>query len=269
VCSRRTGFRAVSSLQPVSPGRFAANIHPDWTIGGKPNGGYLLAILGRAAQSMGPHQDVIAASAHYLHAPVAGPVSVDAERLRTGRGVSQARARLLQGGRICVEALITTSQLLPGGEAHWDRGLPSVTPTPYADCVRLAPRTPDGSPVAILDQVDVRLDPASAGFTRGQPAGRGELSGWVTLPGEDFDPAGLLYAVDALPPATFDIEFTGWVPTLELTAYVRAIPAPGPVRVLQRAQVIDGQRVDEVCFVWDVTGRLVAEGVQLAGIRLG
>ena len=79
----------------------------------------------------------------------------------------------------------------------------------------------------------------------------------------------LLFAVDAFPPATFDIEFSGWVPTLELTVYVRAVPAPGPVRVLQRAQLINDGRVDESCFVWDTTGRLVAQGTQLAGIRLG
>jgi hypothetical protein len=121
-----------------------------------------------------------------------------------------------------------------------------------------------------MDQIELRLEPDSAGFTRGQPRGLGELRGWLGLPeDEPFDPASLLFAVDAYPPATFDIEFAGWVPTLELTVYVRALPAPGPVRVLQRAQLIDGQRVDEACFVWDRTGRLVAQGVQLAGIRLG
>ncbi|HEX4092352.1 MAG TPA: hypothetical protein VHZ33_26835 [Trebonia sp.] len=39
--------------------------------------------------------------------------------------------------------------------------------------------------------------------------------------------------------------------------------------MLQRAQLIDAGRVDESCFVWDATGRLVAHGTQLAGIRLG
>ena len=76
-------------------------------------------------------------------------------------------------------------------------------------------------------------------------------------------------AVDAFPPATFDIEYTGWVPTLELTAYVRAQPAPGPVRVRQRAHLIDADRVDQSCHIWDSTGRLVAHGTQLAGIWLG
>jgi hypothetical protein len=115
----------------------------------------------------------------------------------------------------------------------------------------------------------VRLDPDSESFTTGRPSGRGELRGWLALPeAEAFDPASLLFAVDAYPPATFDIEFAGWVPTLELTVYVRALPVPGPVRVLQRAQLIDARRVDESCFVWDMTGRLVAQGTQLAGIRL-
>jgi hypothetical protein len=41
------------------------------------------------------------------------------------------------------------------------------------------------------------------------------------------------------------------------------------VRILQQAQLIDGQRVDESCFIWDGAGRLVAQGTQLAGIRLG
>jgi hypothetical protein len=79
----------------------------------------------------------------------------------------------------------------------------------------------------------------------------------------------LLFAVDAFPPATFDLEFAGWVPTFELTVYVRALPAPGPARVLQRAGMIADRRVDEVCYVWDSTGRPVAQGTQLAGVRLG
>jgi hypothetical protein len=121
-----------------------------------------------------------------------------------------------------------------------------------------------------MDQVEVRLEPDSNGFTRGEPRGRGELRGWLALPGgEALDPASLIYSVDAFPPGTFDIEVSGWVPTLELTVYVRALPQPGPVRVLQRAHLIDAERVDESCYVWDRSGRLVAQGHQLAGIRLG
>jgi hypothetical protein len=145
-----------------------------------------------------------------------------------------------------------------------------VSPVAWEECERLVPVLPTGEVVAMLEQVEVRLEPATRGFLSGQPSGRGELRGWLALPADEaFDPVSLLFAVDAFPPATFDIEFAGWVPTLELTAYVRALPVPGPLQIVQRAQLIAAERVDEVCYVWDSAGRLVAQGTQLAGIRLG
>jgi Thioesterase-like superfamily len=263
-------FSEVTALSPDGPGRFDAAVSPEWTIGGKPNGGYLLAMLGRAAASATQHRHVIAASAHYLRSPDPGPIAIEAEVLRTGRSTSHIRGRMSQGERTCIEALLTMGQLDADSVPYWDAGSPVVDQVGYEDCPRLPGQSPNGLRVAIMDQVEVRLDPATSAFTKGQPSGRGEVRGWLALPGgEAFDPTSLLYAVDSFPPATFDIEFTGWVPTLELTVYVRALPAPGPVRVLQKAQLIDGQRVDESCFIWDSQGRLVAHGTQLAAIRLG
>ncbi len=263
-------FSDVSAVAAREDGSFTAEVDPEWTIRGKPNGGYLLAMLGRAAAATTAHDHVIAASAHYLRAPEPGPVSIEAELLRAGRSASQVRATLSQDGAACVESLLTTSRLVVPSAPFWTEGLPALNEVAYEDAVPLVARTPDGSRVAIMDQIEIRLEPDSAGFMNLAPRGLGELRGWLRLPGDEaFDPASLLFAVDAYPPATFDIEFAGWVPTLELTAYVRALPAPGPVRVLQRAHLIDAQRVDEACFVWDSTGRLVAQGTQLAGIRLG
>jgi hypothetical protein len=264
-----TTFAAVSRLDELSPGRFGGDVSAEWTIGGKPNGGYLLSMLGRAAAGVSSHADVIAASAHYLRAPEPAAVTVEAEVLREGRAASQVRACMRQEETVCVEALLTTSDLDATTPVHWDGGVPAPSQVSYDDCVRLEPRAPNGIRVSILDQVEVRLEPHSLGFTAGRPSGRGELRGWLGLPGgAAFDPLSLLFAVDAFPPASFDIAFTGWVPTLELTVYIRALPAPGPVRVLQRAQLIAGQFLDESCFVWDSTGHLVAQGTQLAGIRL-
>ena len=265
-----TSFLAVTAVTEREPGRFSADVDPGWAIGAKPNGGYLLSMLARAATSISAHQHATAASAHYLHSPKPGPVLIETELLRAGRSASQVRARMEQDGQPCVEALITASQFGADTTPYWDGGLPELGQSRFEDCPRLIPSLPNGNRVAIMEQVEVRLEPDSMGFAGGRPSGRGELRGWLALPGaEAFDPASLLFAVDAFPPATFDIEFSGWVPTLELTAYVRAVPAPGPVRVLQRAQLIEAGRVDEACFVWDRTGRLVAQGTQLAGIRLG
>jgi hypothetical protein len=265
-----SSFSEVSRLTPGAKGRFTGKVSPNWTIGGKPNGGYLLAMLGRAAVAVSAHDHVIAASAHYLRPPEPGPVAVEAEVLREGRSASQVRARMAQEGQPCVEALVTTSRVDEGSAPYWDGGVPAMSTVSLEDCARLVPRTPDGTTVAIMEQVQVRLEPSSSGFLTGRPSGRGELRGWLALPGaEPFDPFSLVYAVDGFPPATFDVEYAGWVPTLELTVYVRALPVPGPVRILQRAQLIEGRRVDEACFVWDSAGRLVAQGSQLAGIRLG
>lgn len=263
-------FSDVTALVPAGTDRFSATVSADWTIAGRPNGGYLLAILGRAATSDGPHPHVIAASAHYLHSPEPGPVTVTRTVLRAGRSASQVRAQLHQHDTLCVEALVTTSTLHPDGTPYWDGGLPTPAPSEPGRGLRLPPVAPTGMPVPIMAQVELRLDPEDTGFARGAPSGRGELKAWLALPdGEAFDPTSLLYSIDALPPATFEVELSGWVPTLELTCYVRALPAPGPVRVLHRARLIDAQRVDEESFVWDATGRLVAQGTQLAGIRLG
>jgi acyl-coenzyme A thioesterase PaaI-like protein len=267
-------FSTVTALVPEDAhegsARFGGDVHPGWTIAGKPNGGYLLAMLARAATTVSRHPDPIAASAHYLRSPDPGAVTVDVAVLRAGRTASQVRARLSQAGRPCIEALLTLSALDPDTKPYWSGGVPEPGHVSYADSVRLPSVTPKGFPVPIMDQVEVRVEPASLGFAAGRPAGRGELYGWLALPhGEDFAPLSLVYAVDAFPPATFDVETSGWVPTLELSVYVRARPAPGPVQVLHKAHLIDAQRVDEMCWVWDSTGRLVAQGTQLAGIRLG
>jgi hypothetical protein len=83
------------------------------------------------------------------------------------------------------------------------------------------------------------------------------------------DPYAVLVALDILPPATFDLGLTGsWVPTMELTAYLRALPADGPLRVRQRARLVADSRVDEDCQVWDSTGALVGSATQLAALRL-
>src|ERR1700677_5038019 len=104
-------FSAVSAVTQCEPGRFLAEVDPEWAIAAKPNGGYLLSMLARAATSMSAHPHVIAASAHYLHSPEPGPVLIKAELLRAGRSASQIRARMEQDGQPCVEALITASQL--------------------------------------------------------------------------------------------------------------------------------------------------------------
>jgi hypothetical protein len=249
-------------------------VDPGWTIGDKPNGGYLLATIARAAVATvaaveGPdHPHAVSASAGYVGPPALGPAQVHSEVLRRGRGMSQVRARLVQDGATRVEASFTLGRLRPEAEPWW--GGEAAPAVPDVDHTGRTPTAgPGGVRLPIMDLVDIRLDPATAGFALGRPSGRGELRALLRFAdGRAPDPLALLYAVDALPPATFDLGgTTGWVPTLSLTAYVRALPAPGPLVVRQRAGLVEARTVDEVCDVWDSRGRLVAQATQLAGIR--
>jgi acyl-coenzyme A thioesterase PaaI-like protein len=268
----RASFTEASAVQEQrrEGGRatYAAELDPGWTVGGRPNGGYLLATMGRAAGAISTHPDLLAVSAHFLRPPAVGAAEIGIEAVHEGRSVRSVRASLRQEGRTCVEALVTMGHL-DETSASWrgDIAVPAVAP--MADCTRLIAAT-EAFEVPLMDQLDLRLDPGSMGWTAGAPTGRGELLGRVILLDEPgFDPLSLLVAVDAFPPATFDVEVSGWVPTIQLSTYVRARPADGPVVVRHRAQVIAQGRVDETTTVWDRNGSVVAQATQLAGIRLG
>jgi hypothetical protein len=263
------GFTAASAVRGGEGGAYQAEIDPLWSIAGKPNGGYLLAVLGRAAiDAAGPdHPYPTAVSAHYLAAPPFGPAEIRVERLRLGRSTAQLRASLHAGGRHCVEALVTCGPL-PSGPVPWWTGVPPVPLPPEDECV-LLPAAYPGFSVPLMGVLAERLDPACAAAAAGSPSGQGEMRGWVRhADGSPPDPLSLLVAADCLPPATFDLGLFGsWVPTVELTVYVRALPAAGPLRVRLAVRQVIGDRVDEQCDVWDSAGTLVATGHQLAAVR--
>ncbi len=256
---------------------FELDVDQRWTVGPKPNGGYLLAAAARAAgtavvEAGADHPHPLAATAHYLRAPDPGPAEIEVDVLRLGRGASQARATLVQEGRPCVDAVFTLGTIPEPADAPepWWTGAVPFDVAPFEECVRL-PSAPPGAEftVSIMDRSDLRIDPADLGFASGNPSGRAELRGWISFADDrPIDPLSLLFFLDALPPATFELARTGWVPTLSLTAYVRAWPVAGPLRVRQYAQSVDQNRIDEVCELWDGSGRLVGQATQLAGIRI-
>src|SRR5215470_5943312 len=186
--SRQT-FASATAVAATEAGTFAGAVHPDWTIGDRANGGFLLAMMGRAATATSPHDHVLAASAHYLWSPEPGPVVITTEVLRAGRSASQVRARMRQGERDCVEALFTIGRLERTAAPQWDAGTPTARDVAFEQSVRLVPRLPNGAAAAIMERVAVRLDADSNGFVTGAPSGRGEVHGWLSLPDDEpFDP---------------------------------------------------------------------------------
>ncbi len=118
-------FDTVTAVRPTSdPPVFETDVHPLWAVGDKPNGGYLLAILGRAARLVGcgeggPPWETVSASITYVAPPDLAAATVRTTLLRRGRTAAQVRAVLAQGGRDMVEAVFVLSTV-PPAHARYD-----------------------------------------------------------------------------------------------------------------------------------------------------
>ncbi|MFF4523593.1 thioesterase family protein [Streptomyces bluensis] len=256
-------------------GVYDTDLSAGWTITNAVNGGYLLAVLGRALADALPHSDPFTVSAHYLTASRPGPAVIRTDVARTGRTLSTGQASLFQYDdngheveRIRVLASYGDLDSLPDDVRTTAK--PPVFP-PMDRC--FGPQdgpTPVSGSSSITERLMLKLDPSTLGWALGAPSGKGEMRAWLGLAdGRDADPLSLLLAVDALPPTAFELGISGWVPTIELTVHVRSRPAPGPLRVSLITRNLAGGFLEEDAEVWDSADRLVAQSRQLARVRLG
>ena len=176
--------------------------------------------------------------------------------LRAGRSLSTARATLLQEGTARLEALVTAGRIDPDAAPGWRRATGPTGLPPVGQCVPGRPEMPGGMRANLLDHLDLRVDPVTAGWAAGHPGGRLEMRGWVRFSdGRAADPLALLQVVDALPPTSFDLGLAAWAPTVELTVYLRGVPAPGWLACVVRGQLWQGGWFDEEAEVWDSASR--------------
>lgn len=263
---RSAEFDQHVAVRPAGDGAFAADLAAGWKVGGGLNGGYLLSVIGNALRAANPTKpDPISVSAYYLSASVAGPATVRTRTVREGRSTTTVAADLEQDGESRITVLATYGDLtrLPG-EVSTTAGHPDLPPLEQCVDSRLAPAELRAT-APVMDRFEMHFDPACVGWTTGDPSGRGMLQAWFRLnDGRDPDPVSLLTVVDALPPVTFDLGRMGWAPTMELTAHVRAVPAPGWLAVRHQTRNVAGGMFEEDCEVWDSAGRLVAQARQLA-----
>lgn len=260
-----------TTLTPLGEGRFGVELPEEFSIGGgKPNGGFMLACLGRAAVAAAAdagaaHPHPISTGASYQWSPDLGPAEIETEVLRVGRTASQVTARLVQADKLAVTARFTLGALHEGSSPFWG----SVTPpemAPIDECLGMTRADRPANGTQLLFDPDHALTFGPDGPTG---TGEGELRAWFRLDDDRaVTPVELLFVSDAMPPATFTVVQTGWVPTLDLTTYVRAVPAPGPLRIRFRTTVIQDGFADEVCEVWDSEDRLVVQATQICALRL-
>lgn len=258
-------FGGATAVEPVGAGRFTAELGPYWTVGSKAHGGLLLVLLARAglarlhSDAPGAAPDPLAVSADFLRAPERGPVEMSTEVLKLGRTVAVVSVRMSQGGKAMLAATITAGRL-PGEDPRW-ADLPQLPAVPPADA--LDPGA-SASVFGLAGSCDLRFDTATAAFVRGEQAPP-LLRGWARPRGEPADVLFALLAGDILPPTVFNLGGRiGWAPTVQLTALLRARPAPGWLCLEARSTVVAGSWFDEEVTVLDEAGRLICQTRQLA-----
>jgi len=263
-------FSNVSAVRPLGDGTYTVDLPADWTVGGRPHGGFLLALLGRAAAHVvgtatprdgSEGVDPLAVSAQFLRPPEVGPVLLRTELRKLGRTASVVAVNLEQRGRSCVESTVTLGRLTDEPVAWTD--LPELLAKPGQDAVDLS-TVPAASVFRLSRTCEVRIDPTNAGFLQGRTGDPLRLRLWVKPRSENPDLLFGLVAADVAMPVTFNLGRYGWAPTVQLTALLRANPAPGWLRVEVTCRAVHGQWFDEDATVIDSAGRLICQSRQLA-----
>ena len=265
-------FDTDTAVRPASgapgPGRWFAHLTDRWDINDKPNGGYVLAVAVRAMAGAVPdHPHPFTVTGHYLRPSQSGPAEIEVDVVRTGRKLATVTAAFSQAGKERIRLVGTFGDLAEASGPTVVRGTPPALP-PIEEC---KPRGSGQGPLPpssrVGDRTEVFLDP-SMGWVTGTPTGQAVVQAWSRFAdGREPDVWSLPFWVDAMPPAVFEVlEGAQWVPTIELTVHVRAVPAPGWLRSVFTTRFLMDGYLEEDGEVWDSNGTLVAQSRQFGMI---
>lgn len=281
-----TELDRATAVRTLGEGRYAGEVHGEWSAPTGPNGGYLAAIAARALQQhVAPtvERQLRSLTCHFLRPAHEGEIELDVELLRAGSRFSTGRLTATQDGKQTFTALAAFSADGLQGAATWSPAMPVVEPAPPRDAERLEldEYTPgSGSWLAPLEQAPpiVRRVKIAPQFGDRPFAGRelnpGEgpvTGGWIELPEpRPIDAVYIALLTDVWwPPAFEPLSSAAIAPTIDLTIHVRAALPPAGLPdqpVLGRystTAAIDGLiEEDGLLFLGD--GTLLAQSRQLA-----
>lgn len=256
-------FATETAVRAAGDGRYSTEIRPGWDIGGNANGGYLLALVLRAMRDESGRPDPVTVTAHFLAPGRVGAATISTEVVKSGRTFANLTGTLTGGDKRLLQVIGAFGDLTTAsGPELVGVGPPDLPPPDECFVVRPAGEFPP----PFMGRVELRLHPDDAGFARGEPSGEPRVRGWFRLTDDEpLDTIALALAVDAFPPTIFNAHLpVAWTPTVELTAHMRARPAPGWLRCVFTTRFVTGGFLEEDGEVWDETGHLVAQSRQLA-----
>ena len=257
-------FTSAMELREVGRGIFEGELNKHWTIGPKVHGGAMLALCANAARTAhGGPVEPVAVSGSFMWAPDPGPMRLVTLIRKRGRRISLVDVELMQGDRTAVHAVVTLGE----PEHH---APPLLSANPVAGL--MDPEPPDGvAPIGpghqlaglvhLAEGCDVRPLVSTLGPSDGRPP---VIQLWVRPRGVAPDALFALMCGDVSAPVSFAVNRTGWAPTVQLTTYLRGLPADGWLRVVCTCMQIGQDWFDEDHTVVDCEGRIVVQARQLA-----
>jgi acyl-coenzyme A thioesterase PaaI-like protein len=250
-------------------GSWVASLAERWNVGRNQNGGVVLAAACTALSGASGQPDPITITGNYLRPTAAGIATIRPSLIRQGRTTTVATAELWQDDKERLRVLGTFGDLnARTEEAPAVEAVAPAIPAPD-DCVDLADilvltAVGERARTRSLSNYIIRVHPTHGwGVDEG---GHPSLSGWLRFRDEDTVTTQMLVAVaDGFPPTVMSRIPIGWLPTVELTVHVLAVPAPDEpwLRAELRTRTMTNGLVDEDGELWDATGRLVARFRQL------
>ncbi len=239
-----------------------------WDVFGVPHGGYLLALAGNAVLTATGAPDLFTITAHYLRKAAHSPVRFRVAPVGGSRRFTTVTATATQGDDVVLSVMASVGDRegLSGPswrhERPWDPA--GARLTPRAGSAEMAAAASGGFVAPeVATRAGERLDVETLGFAGGRPDGTGEIRAVV----EDVpaDQLGALLTCDVTPPAAWNaLGPAGWVPTVELTAHVRARTGTGPLSVRATSHHVSDGFLEEDALVHDAEGRLMVQSRQLA-----
>jgi acyl-CoA thioesterase len=251
-------------IMPVGEGRWDAEVNGEWEVIRGLLGGYVAAILLRALTEVvgDPARPPRSFTTHFLRPPHPGPVTVRAEVVRAGRGMTTVSGRMEQDGRDVLVGLAAFAGAYGGPELA-EAPMPAVEPP--GPLVPPPPLRDDMRPPPFTRRLTMQRRFGDLPFSRSEHA---LVGGWIgLLEDRPLDPLAVVLLADAWFPAPFPrLAGPAAAPTIDLTVHFRA-PVPPDARLLlgrfSSAQSRDGF-FDEDGLLWAPDGTLVAQSRQLA-----
>ncbi len=259
-------FSDAMRLESAGGGVYDGVLDEHWTIGPKVHGGAMLALCANAARTEVGVDDIepIVVSGNFLWAPDPGALQVHTTVRKRGRRISLVDVELRQRDRVAVRAAITLG--VPEHDAapllSTNPVVALMTPEPPPGLEPIGPGHRMADIVHLAHGCDIR--PSLTTMAPRSDGGPPVIEYWVRPRGESPDVLFALLCGDVSAPVTFGVNRFGWAPTVQLTAFLRARPADGWLRVLCTTTQIGQEWFDEDHVVVDSAGRIVVQSRQLA-----